>query len=245
MLTVVTTRPPSIYIFIPSLQFNSILGKTTLFVLHVESHKFLSLVSSWVIVVVAIVGATVAEARGCWCCCYPRELALVLEGACVLHSCQPTKWRSFNRFQMLSLPFSFCLSLFCSWSYRVKTKNKKQKRYNAALARAATHCRPSSRVAALSAECRELQRCRPSAASCSAVGRVSRVVMLLAIAVVASCNLLPTSPQQRATTLCRPRHNSELQRSAGFATAASCNLLPASPQQWAATLCRPRHSNEL
>ncbi len=96
-----------------AIQFNS--RKTTLFVLHVESHKFLLLVSSWV-----IVGATVAGVGGCWCCCYPRELALVLEGACVLHSCQPTKWRSLNRFQRLSLPFSFCLSLFCSWSCRVK-----------------------------------------------------------------------------------------------------------------------------
>jgi len=34
--------------------------------------------------VVTTIGATVAE--GCWCCCYPKELTLVLEGACMLHS---------------------------------------------------------------------------------------------------------------------------------------------------------------
>jgi len=72
----------TVYIHVHSffvIQYNS--KKTTICVLHVENHRFLSLVSSSVIVVVAIVGATVARTRGCWCCCYLRELALVLEGA--------------------------------------------------------------------------------------------------------------------------------------------------------------------
>jgi len=61
----------TVYIHVHSffaIQFNS--RKTTLSVLHVESHRFLSLVSSSVIVAVAIVGVTVAGAGGCWCCCY-------------------------------------------------------------------------------------------------------------------------------------------------------------------------------
>jgi len=142
-------------------------------------------------VVVAIVGATVAGAGRCWCCCYPRELALVLEGACVLHSCQPTKWRSLNRFQRLSLPFSLCLSLFRSRSCRVKKIKIKIKTKTlqrsigqgcSALSAIATNYSvvgPTSRVAALlaiAASCsvvghrREMQRCQPSAASCSVAG---------------------------------------------------------------------------
>ncbi len=159
----------TVYIHLHSffaIQFNS--RKTPLLVLHVESNIFLLLVSSWVIVAVAIVGATVARAEGCWCYCYPRELALVLEGACVLHSCQPTKWRSLNRFQRLSLPFSFCLSLFLSWSCRVKNK-KKQKRYSALLA---------------------------IAASCSAAGHCCNNKLQLAtgLTITVSCNALQASP---------------------------------------------------
>ncbi len=44
-------------------------------------------------------------------------------------------------------------------------------------------------------------------------------------------------PQQRAATHCRPRHNSELQRSIGLALVVSCNVLPASPQRCVARSC--------
>jgi len=47
-------------------------------------------------------------------------------------------------------------------------------------------------------------------ASYNVAGPAPRVGMLLAIAAAASYNPLPASPQKRATTLCRPRHSSEL-----------------------------------
>ncbi len=120
-----------------AIQFNS--RKTPFSMLHVKSHRFLLLVSSWVIVVVVCYcWCYVAGVGGCWCCSYSKELTFVLEGACVLHSCQPTKWRSLNRFQRFSLPFSFCFSLFLSWSCRV-------------LAKAATRCQPLLQVTALPA----------------------------------------------------------------------------------------------
>ncbi len=59
-------------------------------------------------------------------------------------------------------------------------------------------------------------------ASCSATGLAPRTATLLAIAAAASCNPLPASPQQRAATLCRPHHSSELQRSVGFAATLRC-----------------------
>ncbi len=74
--------------------------------LHVESHKFLLLVSSWVIaaVVVAIiatigVGVGVGVAEGSWCC-YKKELLL----------CQPIE--SGNRFWISLLSLFLALFFF-------------------------------------------------------------------------------------------------------------------------------------
>ncbi len=136
----------------------------------------------------------------------------------MLHSCQPTKWRSLNRFQRLSLPFSSCLS-HSLLKLSSKKKNTKTLQRNVgqgcnALSAIAASCNapgPAPRVAVLPAQRRKLQRCWPL-------------------------------PQQRVATRCRLRHSSELQLSAGFAAAASCNPLPASPQQRATTFCRPRRS---
>jgi hypothetical protein len=116
----------------------------------------------------------------------------------VLHSCQPTKWRFLNRFQRLYLPFSFCFSLSLL-KLSSKKNQKKQKRCSAVLARVAARCRPLPRVTAH-----------------------------LANTAAASCNPLPASPQQRATTLYRPRPSSELQRSAGLAAALCCQELQCS-----------------
>jgi Na+-transporting NADH:ubiquinone oxidoreductase subunit NqrF len=87
-------------------------------VLHVESHKFLLFVSSWVIIVVAtiaIVASTVAGGCVCWFC--RRELALSQEGASVM----PTN-RTGKQVSNLA-PFSFSRYHFLSWSCQVEKKN--------------------------------------------------------------------------------------------------------------------------
>ncbi len=57
------------------------------------------------------------------------------------------------------------------------------------------------------------------AASCSAAGHCcsSKLQPATGLATIASCNLLPALPQQRAVTLYRPCHSNELQRFAGLA----------------------------
>ncbi len=105
----------TIYIHVHSffaIQFN--FRKTPLFVLHVESHKFLLLVSSWIIVIVA---TTVAGGCVCWCC--RRELALLQEGVSVMLTNRARK-------QVSNLThFSLSRFHFLSWSYRVEKKTKK------------------------------------------------------------------------------------------------------------------------
>ncbi len=67
-----------VYIHVHSffaIQFNS--RKTPLYVLHVESHKFLLLVNSRVIVAVATIAVANTIVGRCVCWCYQRELTLL------------------------------------------------------------------------------------------------------------------------------------------------------------------------
>ncbi len=87
--------------------------------LHVESHRFLLLVSYWVIVTITTLATVGAIAAGrCWCWCCRRELVLLQEGVGVM----PTN-RAAKQVSNLS-PFSLSCSLFLSWSCRVKEKTK-------------------------------------------------------------------------------------------------------------------------
>jgi len=89
---------------------NSILEKLHFMLLHVESRRFLLLVSSWVIVVIAsvvnVTTTSVINAEGCWCYCYQRELTLLQEGARVL---LVNRVEILNKFQRSP---SFYLSFF-------------------------------------------------------------------------------------------------------------------------------------
>ncbi len=185
MLTVVITRPPFTYAFTTSSQYIFNSRKTTLSVLHVESHRFLSLVSSWVIVSVAIVGATVAGAKGVGVLLLPEGACVGTGGSlrelvCYIPANQQSGdlWTSFKGSPSLSLP----VSLFRSWSCRVKkkkkTKNVVGQGCNAmsAIAASCSAAGPAPRVAALPAQRRKLQRCWPL-------------------------------PQQWAATRCRPRRS--------------------------------------
>jgi hypothetical protein len=113
MLTVVTTRSPSTYIFIPSLQFNSILEKLYFCCLMLKATKFFWCWILKFIFATSVVGAT----RGSW-----------LEGAgwkelMFLHYCQPTglgsnecrgAWKSKTKisFKVVSCYFLLSVSLF-------------------------------------------------------------------------------------------------------------------------------------
>jgi len=140
------------------------------------------LLSKGASVVVAIVGATVAGAERCWCCCYPRELA------CYIPANQQSGdlWTGFKGSPSLSLSVSL------SFAFEVvKKKKNKTKTLQRSIGQGC------SVLLAITA-------------SYSVAGPAPRVGMLLAIAAAASYNPLPASPQKRATTLCRPRHSSEL-----------------------------------
>jgi len=128
----------TVYIHLHSffaIQFN--FRKTPLSMFHVESHRFLLLVSSWVIVVVATM-ATVANivAGGCVCWCCWRELALLQEGVGVMPTNRVEK-------QVLNLtPFSLSCSHFL-----LKLSSKKKQKISAAAPQC--HCYSNSAITPL------------------------------------------------------------------------------------------------
>jgi len=162
MFKVVTTRPPSTYIFIPSLQFNSILEKLYFCYLMLKATKFFW---CWILkffFATSVVGAT----GGSW-----------LEGAYVLTPLPTNRAKirrvrksleeqDQNRFQKLSLILSCSLFLSFShvqeevedsWTCQESFK-KKKKHANYSVAALQPHAAPQ--------HCSELQR--RSNASCSA-----------------------------------------------------------------------------
>jgi len=118
MLTMVTTRPPFTYIFIPSLQFNSILEKLYFCCLMLKATKFFWCWILKFLFAISVVGAT----RGSW-----------LERAYVLTPLRTNKARirwvrrswekqNQNRFQSCLLFFlALCFFLFRTYRKRLKT----------------------------------------------------------------------------------------------------------------------------
>jgi hypothetical protein len=161
--------------FLLSLQLNS--RKTPLSVLHVESHRFLLFVSSWVIIVVTTI------ARGCWCCCYLRELALLLEGACMLHSYNQ---QSRDTREQVSKLLSFSHSF-----YLLKLSSKKKKKNTVAQRWPGLKCITAIVVIVLQVVA------LPTIAATTSCNKLSASLQCCVASLVAStsCNTLLASPQ--------------------------------------------------
>jgi hypothetical protein len=142
MLTVVTTRPPSTYIFIPSLQFNSILEKLYFCCLMLKATKFFWCWILKFLFATSVVGAT----GGSW-----------LEGAYVLTPLPTNRARirrerksleeqNQNTFQSCLLLFlALCFSLSRTYRKRLKT-----------LELAKSHSKKKKNTRATTSQCRNV-----------------------------------------------------------------------------------------